>query len=41
VVALRSAGFNPHWPQHFPPNDGGLALGQIAAVLTGLAADPD
>ncbi|MEB3161708.1 MAG: carbamoyltransferase HypF [Prochlorothrix sp.] len=41
VAALRSAGFDPHWPQHFPPNDGGLALGQIAAVLTGLAADPD
>ncbi|MGA1355486.1 MAG: carbamoyltransferase HypF [Prochlorothrix sp.] len=41
VAALRSAGFDPHWPQHFPPNDGGLALGQIASVLPWLAANPD
>lgn len=38
VTALRSAGFDPHWSQQFPPNDGGLALGQIAAVLPWLSS---
>lgn len=29
---LRHAGFRVYWPQQIPPNDGGLALGQIAAA---------
>jgi hydrogenase maturation protein HypF len=30
VVLLRAAGFEPHWHRRIPPNDGGLAAGQIA-----------
>jgi hydrogenase maturation protein HypF len=33
VTSLRRAGFRPYWHQRFPPNDGGIALGQIAAHL--------
>ncbi len=33
VQRLRKAGFIPHFHQHIPPNDGGIALGQIMAVL--------
>jgi hydrogenase maturation protein HypF len=33
VIALRDAGFRPYWHQRIPPNDGGIALGQIAAYL--------
>jgi hydrogenase maturation protein HypF len=33
VTALRQAGFRPYWHQRIPPNDGGIALGQVAAFL--------
>jgi hydrogenase maturation protein HypF len=33
VVGLRAAGFRPYWHQRIPPNDGGIALGQVAAYL--------
>ena len=29
---LHQAGFGPHWPQKVPPNDGGVALGQVMAA---------
>ncbi len=31
VLRLRKAGFRPYWHQRIPPNDGGIALGQIFA----------
>ncbi len=33
VVRLRRAGFKPYWHQRLPPNDGGIAVGQIVAAL--------
>jgi hydrogenase maturation protein HypF len=30
VAALRNAGFQPLWHRTIPPNDGGIALGQVA-----------
>ncbi len=33
VDDLRQAGFTPHWHRRVPPNDGGVALGQLAAVV--------
>ena len=30
VSALRNAGFTPYWHRRIPPNDGGLAAGQLA-----------
>ncbi|MBX7246168.1 MAG: carbamoyltransferase HypF [Candidatus Sumerlaeaceae bacterium] len=32
VAALRQAGLMPHWHFQVPPNDNGIALGQIAAA---------
>jgi hydrogenase maturation protein HypF len=32
VDALRGAGFSPYWHQRVPPNDGGIALGQVFAA---------
>lgn len=32
VDLLEQNGFRPYWHQRIPPNDGGIALGQIAAA---------
>jgi hydrogenase maturation protein HypF len=32
IHRLRSEGFRPFWHQQIPPNDGGIALGQVLAV---------
>jgi hydrogenase maturation protein HypF len=32
VARLAGAGFTPVWPQRLPPNDGGLAVGQVAVA---------
>ncbi|MGZ3392252.1 MAG: Kae1-like domain-containing protein, partial [Isosphaeraceae bacterium] len=32
VARLRTEGFRPYWHQRIPPNDGGIALGQIVAA---------
>ena len=33
VKRLREEGFHPYWHQRVPPNDGGIALGQVYAAL--------
>jgi hydrogenase maturation protein HypF len=32
ITKLRAAGFHPTWHQRVPPNDGGVALGQLYAA---------
>jgi len=33
VRRLQTEGFRPYWHQRVPPNDGGIALGQVIAAL--------
>jgi hydrogenase maturation protein HypF len=33
IRRLEAEGFRPYWHQRIPPNDGGIALGQIVAAL--------
>ena len=33
VQRLQEEGFRPYWHQRVPPNDGGIALGQVVAAL--------
>jgi hydrogenase maturation protein HypF len=33
IERLRADGFQPYWHQRIPPNDGGISLGQAAALL--------
>ncbi|HKW02513.1 MAG TPA: carbamoyltransferase HypF [Vicinamibacterales bacterium] len=40
IARLREAGFSPCWHQRVPTNDGGIALGQIAALVRGLTGPP-
>jgi hydrogenase maturation protein HypF len=40
VQRLREAGFRPYWHQRIPPNDGGIALGQIFAAARMLKTGP-
>jgi hydrogenase maturation protein HypF len=39
AARLEREGFRPYWHQRIPPNDGGIALGQIVATLMGLPVD--
>ena len=39
VRELSSAGFRPYWHQRVPPNDGGIALGQIIAAARELSQE--
>ena len=34
IGQLRAAGFQPYWHQRVPPNDGGVALGQLMAAAS-------
>lgn len=33
IKKLQAANFHPYWHQRIPPNDGGICLGQVIAVL--------
>jgi hydrogenase maturation protein HypF len=33
ILGLKKSGFAPHWHHQIPPNDGGIAVGQVMAVL--------
>ena len=40
VRRLREERFRPYWHQRIPPNDGGIALGQLWALLRERKAAP-
>jgi|HigsolmetaAR201D_1030396.scaffolds.fasta_scaffold03669_2 hydrogenase maturation protein HypF len=37
VERLRRAGFRPYWHRRIPPNDGGIAFGQVLAAARSIA----
>jgi hydrogenase maturation protein HypF len=41
VSRLREEGFHPYWHQRVPPNDGGIALGQVVAASRPLRETTD
>ena len=34
VKRLKEESFHPYWHQRIPPNDGGIAVGQIGAMIS-------
>jgi hydrogenase maturation protein HypF len=38
IDLLRREGFQPYWHERVPPNDGGVALGQIYAAISPIGA---
>jgi hydrogenase maturation protein HypF len=40
VQRLTEASFRPYWHQRVPPNDGGIALGQVAAAIRARRLQP-
>lgn len=38
ITRLKAKGFRPYWPQRIPPNDGGIAVGQVVGVTGGRAS---
>jgi hydrogenase maturation protein HypF len=38
IRRLRQEGFQPYWHQRVPPNDGGICLGQVVAVVQNLCS---
>ena len=40
IKRLSQEGFRPYWHQRIPPNDGGIALGQLAAARYILSSLP-
>jgi len=39
AARLAQEGFRPYWHQRVPPNDGGIALGQMVAAFMGITLD--
>ncbi len=39
INRLKSEGFRPYWHQRIPPNDGGIALGQVIAAYRNLTQE--
>jgi len=38
IARLRGFGFQPYWHQRIPPNDGGIAIGQLVGAAAIIAA---
>jgi hydrogenase maturation protein HypF len=41
IERLKAAGFQPFWHHQVPPNDGGIALGQIIAAASAMRREAD